>query len=117
MSHFIKICIQCSKVMNQCRCFSKEKAVLYDTCEGCRKSLKTGFDNSVNRKQIEYIRKIDCALPQLKDRILEHTLKAATVYEKAGYSGSHGDGGASKIISNLESYIQGYRDALMEQYK
>lgn len=35
MTHFLIKCDKCEKVIAQCRCPSKDKAVQYQTCDEC----------------------------------------------------------------------------------
>ena len=36
MSHFVTLCRKCSRVINQCRCFSKDKETRWEICTRCR---------------------------------------------------------------------------------
>jgi hypothetical protein len=36
MEHFKKICTECKKVIEQCRCMDANKVVLYDICDECK---------------------------------------------------------------------------------
>lgn len=38
MSHFVKYCSECNKVISQCRCMDCRKTVLYDICDECKKN-------------------------------------------------------------------------------
>jgi len=35
MSHFIKKCKECDKIISQCRCMDKNKEVRYSICNNC----------------------------------------------------------------------------------
>ena len=35
MSHFIKKCMHCERVLGQCRCSSKEKTIIWEQCKKC----------------------------------------------------------------------------------
>ena len=35
--HFKKFCSVCGKIIAQCRCMTKDKTILYDVCEDCKK--------------------------------------------------------------------------------
>ncbi len=37
MSHFIKLCKECGKIISQCRCPSKDKTKIYSVCEDCKR--------------------------------------------------------------------------------
>lgn len=39
MSHHIKKCKECKKIISQCRCMDCNKEILTDICEECRKTL------------------------------------------------------------------------------
>lgn len=45
--HFIEKCKYCSKVISQCRCMDKNKAVILSICDDCKKKeAETGDDRS-----------------------------------------------------------------------
>lgn len=39
MKHFKRICIECEKVIAQCRCMCKNKSIEHDVCEDCRDKM------------------------------------------------------------------------------
>jgi len=45
MSHFIKICIRCGDVINQCRCMDCNKTVSYSICNQCRRETTDERDS------------------------------------------------------------------------
>lgn len=52
MSHYIKKCKICKKVISQCRCMSCNKTEIFDICNECKKieDIKTGTGN--DRKSV-----------------------------------------------------------------
>ena len=40
MSHFIKYCEVCKKIMSQCRCMACDKEVLYGLCDDCKNVIQ-----------------------------------------------------------------------------
>ena len=59
MSHFIKYCSCCKKVMSQCRCPSPDKEVQYGVCEQClalqkKKEDENNFDVGVQRYSLQH---------------------------------------------------------------
>ena len=36
MRHFQRRCQNCDTVIDQCRCMSNDKEIIYDTCEDCK---------------------------------------------------------------------------------
>lgn len=38
--HFMKQCKVCYKIMGQCRCPSKDKRIIWDLCEDCKKDIE-----------------------------------------------------------------------------
>lgn len=36
--HYMKKCLYCDTVMEQCRCISRDKKVIYGVCEDCQKN-------------------------------------------------------------------------------
>lgn len=36
--HFKKFCSVCGRLIAQCRCMKRDKAILYDICDNCKKN-------------------------------------------------------------------------------
>ena len=53
MSHFIKYCKGCNKVMEQCRCMACNKEILYGLCDDCKKTIQEEIKiaKNLNKKQ------------------------------------------------------------------
>lgn len=49
MSHYIKRCKICRKVISQCRCMSCNKVELFDICDECKKKeeIKKESENNI----------------------------------------------------------------------
>lgn len=48
--HFQKVCRNCGTVVVQCRCMDSNKAIIYCTCDKCKKEITTIFDIAEKEK-------------------------------------------------------------------
>lgn len=59
MSHFVKLCKFCGRMMSTCRCPSKDKAITVGVCPTCTKRLQDGETlNELTTDELTNLRKL-----------------------------------------------------------
>lgn len=65
-NHQIKKCSSCDTVISQCRCMDKNKTVIYELCEECKKKQINAMDKTKMSDRAKLIERLKRIFPGLE---------------------------------------------------